>query len=72
MDGSLSGSSVHKTLQTGILEWAAIPFSPGDLSNPGIKPRSPTLQADSLLSKPHQGSPKYKREMVYTQSFFSF
>ena len=25
---------------------------PGDLSNPGIKPRSPSLQADSLLSKP--------------------
>ena len=23
--------------------------SPGDLSNPGIKPRSPGLQADSLL-----------------------
>ena len=29
------------------------PFpSPGDLHNPGIKPRSPTLQADSLLSEP--------------------
>ena len=26
--------------------------SPGDLPNPGIKPRSPTLQADSLLSEP--------------------
>ena len=25
---------------------------PGDLPNPGIKPRSPTLQADSLLTKP--------------------
>ena len=25
---------------------------PGDLSNPGIKPRSPALQADSLLSEP--------------------
>ena len=25
---------------------------PGDLPNPGIKPRSPTLQADSLLSEP--------------------
>ena len=29
MDGSLSGSSVHKILQTGVLEWAAIPFSRG-------------------------------------------
>ena len=26
--------------------------SPGDLSNPGIKPRSPALQLDSLLSEP--------------------
>ena len=25
---------------------------PGDLPNPEIKPRSPTLQADSLLSEP--------------------
>ena len=29
--------------------WSEYPFPyPGDLSNPGIKPRSPTLQADSL------------------------
>ena len=26
--------------------------SPGDLSDPGIEPRSPELQADSLLSEP--------------------
>ena len=26
--------------------------SPGDLPNPGIKPRSPTLQADSLPAEP--------------------
>ena len=27
--------------------WSGLPFlSPGDLPNPGIKPRSPTLQAD--------------------------
>ena len=33
--------------------WTGLPFpSPGDLSDPGIKPRSPTLQADSLLSEP--------------------
>ena len=31
--------------------------APGDLPNPGIKPRSPTLQADSLPSKP-LGKPK--------------
>ena len=29
--------------------WSGLPFpSPGDLPNPGIKPRSPVLQADSL------------------------
>ena len=29
--------------------WSGLPFpSPGDLPNPGIKPRSPALQADSL------------------------
>ena len=30
-----------------------MPFlSPGDLPNPGIKPGSPALQADTLLSEP--------------------
>ena len=29
--------------------WSGLPFpSPADLSNPGIEPRSPALQADSL------------------------
>ena len=29
--------------------WSGLPFpSPGDLPNPGIEPRSPELQADSL------------------------
>ena len=37
-------------LQARMLEWVAMPFS-GDLANPGIKPRSPTLQADSLPSE---------------------
>ena len=31
--------------------------SPGDHSNPGIEPRSPALQADSLPAEP-QGKPK--------------
>ena len=34
-----------------ILEWIAYPFF-RDLPNPGIKPRSPALQADSLPAKP--------------------
>jgi len=33
--------------------WSGLPCPPpGDLPNPGIKHRSPTLQADSLLSEP--------------------
>ena len=33
--------------------WSGLPFfSPGDLPNPGIKPRSPALQADPLPSEP--------------------
>ena len=44
-------------LQAKVLEWVA-PFpSPGDLPRPGIKPRSPTLQVNSLPTEP-QGKPK--------------
>ena len=33
--------------------WSRLPFpSPGDLSDPGIEPRSPALQADALTSEP--------------------
>ena len=33
--------------------WSGLPFpSPGDLPDPGIEPRSPTLQADALPSEP--------------------
>ena len=33
--------------------WSGVPFpSPGNLPDPGIEPRSPTLLADALLSEP--------------------
>ena len=33
--------------------WSGLPFPPpGDLTDPGVKPRSPVLQEDSLLSEP--------------------
>ena len=33
--------------------WSGLPFpSPGDLPHPGIEPRSPVLQADTLPSEP--------------------
>ena len=41
-----------------MLEWVAIPF-PGDLPDPGIEPRSPALQADSLPSE-SPGKPFFK------------
>ena len=48
--------------------WSEQPFSsPGDLPNPGIKPRSPTLQVDSLPAEP---SEKPKNTGVGSLSFF--
>ena len=43
---------------------SGLPFpSPGDLPDPGIEPRSLTLQADSLLSEP-PGKSLHKRYLV--------
>ena len=52
MDCSWPGSSVHgdsSGKNTGVGCHALLPE---DLPNPGIEPRSPTLQADSLPSEP--------------------
>ena len=47
MDSSPPGSSVQGILQARY--WSGLSWlPPGDLPNPGIEPRSPTLQADSL------------------------
>ena len=55
MDYIPPGSSVHGILQA--RNWSGMPFpSLGDLPDPGIKPGSPALQADTLPSEP-QGSP---------------
>ena len=48
---------IHGLLQARILERVAFPFS-RDLPNPGIEPRSPALQVDSLPAEP-QGKHKY-------------
>ena len=53
-------SSVHGILQARILQWVAIPFSRRS-SHPGIKPVSPALQADFLLSEP-PGTSNIKEE----------
>ena len=52
MDGSLAGSSVHGdslSKNTGVGCHALLQ---GNLLNPGMEPRSPALQADSLPSEP--------------------
>ena len=50
MDGSLPGFSFHGISRQEY--WSGLPFpSPGDLPDPGIEPRSPTLQADTLPSE---------------------
>ena len=51
VDGSPPGSSVQY--------WSGLPYPPpGDLPDPGVEPRCPAVQADSLLSE-HQGSPHF-------------
>ena len=48
--------------------WSELPCpTPGDLPNPGIKHRSPTLHVDSLLSEPPE---KPKNTGVGSYSFF--
>ena len=51
-DWSLAGSSVPGD-SLGQEYWRGLPCPPpGDLPDLGIEPRSPALQADSLLSEP--------------------
>ena len=45
--------------------WSGLPFpSPRDLSNPGIEPWSPALQADALFSEP-PGRPQGLFSLVF-------
>ena len=55
MDCSLPGFSVCGISQARVLEWVAISLS-RDLPDPGIKPGSPALQADSLPAEPPRTS----------------
>ena len=44
--------------------WSGQPFpSPGNLPNPGIKPKSPVLQADSLLTESAGKPQKYSNNL---------
>ena len=49
--------------------WSGLPFpSPGDLPDPGIEPRSPALQADTLPSEP-PGKPLNTERPHQTQQY---
>ena len=51
--------------------WNRLPFpSPGDLPDPGIEPRSSSLQADGLLSEP-PGKPTGSRVNQILLIFFN-
>ena len=63
--------------------WSGLPcLSPGDLPNPGVEPRPPALQADSLSFELTQSLPstcplklsvdKSLNELVEVRFFFSF
>ena len=57
------GYTVHGILQARILEWVAVPFSKRS-PQPGIKARSPILQADSLSGEPAEKPKKPKNTGV--------
>ena len=61
---------MHGILQVRIWEWVAF-LSPGDLPNPGIKCRSPTLQVDSLPGEP-QGKPSCFKLLENLEEFLAF
>ena len=52
--------TVYGSLQARILEWVAFP-SPGDFPNPGMEPRSPAVQVNSLPAEP-QGKSRITEE----------
>ena len=62
MDCSLSGSFLHGILQVRVMEWVAISFSRGS-SDPGIEPRSPALQADSLPIGVGEGGVRTRKQI---------
>ena len=64
MDCGPPGSSVHGIPRQEY--WSGLPFpSPGDLPDPGIEPRSPALQADSLPPSRGWGQPQEKASLGF-------
>jgi len=56
-----------------LFNWSGLPFpSPGDLSDPEIEPRSPTLQADALTSEPPGKPPGITVGTYWSNAHHSF
>ena len=79
---SLSGVRLFETLWTEAYQappsmgfsrqeyWSGLPFpSPGDLSDPGIEPRSPAYKQTLLLSEPPGKSLKLHSNNIYLVRF---
>ena len=67
-EGVVTHSSILAPLSMGFPRqeyWSGLPFpSPGNFPNPGIEPRSPALQADSLPFEP-PGKPTFPLNILY-------
>ena len=51
--------------------WSGLPFpSPQDIPDPGIKPRSPTLQVDSLPSEPPGKPYSLLQDIEYSSLYY--
>jgi len=73
MDCSPPGYPVHRILQARTLEWVAMPSSRSNLSDPGIEPGSPALQADSLPSgKEWPGKPRWECKIIIYLKFYQY
>ena len=74
MDCSLPDSSIHGIFQARYC--SGLPFpSPGDLPYPGLEPRSPAMQADSLPTEQNVNIGLNKRAVLITkdaQIFFYY
>ena len=68
MDCSLPGSSIHGTSPENNTGVGCLSLLQGDPPDPGIKPRSPALQADSLPPEPLIGG----ETMVTVTDFISW
>ena len=63
MDCGLSGSPVHRVIPAKALEWVAISYS-GDLSDPGIEPKSPV--SPTLAGKIFTAAPSGRHAQAHS------